>query len=536
MAKLLTEASRKDAITSYSSSTTSNDHSRAWILAVAILGSSMAFIDSTAIALVLPVLQIELGASVPDVQWIIAAYALFLSSLILLGGSLGDHFGRRRVFALGVVLFTIASVSCGLAADAKQLIVARAFQGIGGALLVPGSLAIINISFSKKERGKAFGTWTGFIAITTSLGPVLGGWLVENLSWRWIFFINVPLAFIVLFILFWRVPETRNEKGNGKLDIWGSFLVTIGLSGLILGLIESSNFGFNNPMVFGSLLVGILMIIAFIAYEARTDSPMMPLYLFKSKAFSGGNLITLLLWGAWVGAMFFIPFNFIQIQGYSPTTAGIAFLPMILMLFLLSRWSGGKINRYGAKFLLVIGPILIALGYIMFTIPGVGSSYWTTFLPALVVLGMGMGISVAPLTTVVMGAVDIQYSGLASGINNSVGRVAGLLAVAVLGVVALKAFNSSLDPDLSKLQIPPEYREIINDERIKLAAMEIPEALSSDVKLLLKRAIANSFVDSFRLIMIITGCLALASGVCSWIFFDRVGKRSKTVVKDEKAA
>ncbi|MFQ5788829.1 MAG: MFS transporter, partial [Thermodesulfobacteriota bacterium] len=442
----------------------------------------------------------------------------------------------RRIFALGVVLFTIASVSCGLASDAKQLIVARAFQGIGGALLVPGSLAIINITFSEEQRGKAFGTWSGFIAITTSLGPVLGGWLVENLSWRWIFFINVPLAFIVLFILFWRVPETQNEKGNGRLDLLGSFLITIGLGGVIFGLIESSIFGFSNPIVFGALLFGILMIIAFIAYEARTDSPMMPLYLFKSKAFSGANLVTFLMWGAWAGAMFFIPFNFIQIQGYSPTTAGIAFLPMVLMVFLLSRWSGGKINRYGAKFLLVIGPIFIALGYVMFTIPGVGGSYWTTFFPALVVLGMGMGISIAPLTTVVMGAVDMQYSGLASGINNSVGRIAGLLAIAVLGIVALKTFNSSLDPDLSKLQIPPEYREIINDERIKLAAMEIPEVLSSNLKLLIKRAIENSFIDSFRLIMVITGCLSMACALFSWIFFDGVGKSSKNVFKETKAA
>jgi len=492
-------------------------NSGAWVLAATILGSGMALIDSTAMNVVLPVLQLELSATIATVQWIIEAYALFLASLMLLGGSLGDHFGRRRIFATGVVLFTAASVYCGLAGNAGHLILARVFQGIGGALLVPGSLALINVSFRLEQRGRAIGTWSGFTAITTALGPVLGGWLVDNVSWRTVFFINLPLAIIVLCILFWRVPESRNEVRNGKLDLWGALLVTMGLGGIVFGLIESSNLGFSHPLVFGALLLGSILLIAFIIFEAKIPAPMMPLKLLHSKNFSGANLVTLFLYAAFGGSLFFIPFNLIQVQGYSATSAGAAFLPSILIISLLSRRIGGMVGRHGAKIPLVIGLTMVAFGYLLFAIPGIGGSYWSTFFPAVVVLGLGMAISIAPLTTTVMNAVEENYSGLASGINNSIARVAGLLSIAVLGVIILHAFNTSLDSHLAALKIPPEIKQALVEQRIKLVAIHIPSNISDELKQAIEKSITESFLFSFRVVMLITSGLTLGSAFAAWL-------------------
>lgn len=488
-----------------------------WVLAATILGSSMAVIDGTVVNVALPTLQAQLNATVTDVQWIVESYALFLAALILVGGSLGDRFGRRRIFAYGVALFALASIWCGLSPNVNQLVIARAVQGIGGALLVPGSLAIISASFSGEQRGRAIGTWSGFTAITSALGPVLGGWLVENASWRWIFFLNVPLAVIVLGIVFWRVPESRDEANSGRLDWWGAALATLGLGALVFGLIESSNLGLTHPLVLSCIAVGALMLAAFIFVEASSRAPMMPLYLFKSRTFSGANLLTLLLYSALGGVLFFFPFNLIQVQGYSATAAGAAFLPFILIMFLLSRWSGGLVSRYGAKLPLTLGPVIAAVGFALFAIPEVGGSYWTTFFPAIAVLGVGMAVSVAPLTTTVMGAVKVSQAGIASGINNAVSRTAGLLAIAILSIVVLNAFNRSLDQRLATLGISPEVQQMLAQERIKLAGAEVPPGLSSEVKAILSEVIALSFVDSFRLIMFIAVVLALASALVAFL-------------------
>ena len=493
-----------------------------WVLVATILGSSMAFIDGTVVNVALPVLQKELNATAADVQWVVEAYSLFLASLILVGGSLGDSFGRKRIFAIGIVLFTAASILCGLAPNVTLLIAARAIQGIGGALLVPGSLAIISASFDSKQRGRAIGTWSGFTAITSVIGPVLGGGLVQYASWRWVFFINVPLAAIVLFVLFWRVPESRDTEDIPHLDWWGALLATLGLGGLVFGLIESDNLGLGSPLVLSALAIGVVALIVFVVVEARSRSPMVPLSLFRSRTFSGANLLTLFLYAALGGSLFFVPFNLISVQGYPPSAAGAAMLPMILLLFLLSRWSGGLINRFGAKLPLIVGPVIAACGFALFALPDIGGSYWTTYFPASVVLGLGMAISVAPLTTAVMGAVDAHRAGTASGINNAVSRTAGLLAIAVLGIIVLTVFNGSLDSHLAALNLPNSVLQAINAQRFKLVGIQIP--VGGTTGMLLKQAINESFVAGFRAVMLTAAGLALAAALSSLLLIE--GKKT----------
>src|SRR5256714_5779460 len=345
-----------------------------WILAATILGSSLAFIDGTVVNVALPALQRDLHATAADLLWVIEAYSLFLSALILVGGSLGDHLGRRRIFAAGVALFTLPSVCCGLAPSVTQLVVARAVQGVGGALLVPGSLAIISASFDADHRGQAIGTWSGFTTITSALGPVLGGWLVQTVSWRAVFFINVPLGALTVALLLWRVPESRDEEARGGLDWWGALLVTLGLGGVVFGFIESGTLGLGHPLVVASLAAGALTLGLFVVVEARSQAPMLPLRLFRSRTFSGTNPLTLLLYGALGGTLYFLPLNLQQVQGYSATAAGAALLPFTAIMFALSRWAGGLVTLYGAKRPLTIGPVITGAGFVPVTLPGIGGT------------------------------------------------------------------------------------------------------------------------------------------------------------------
>ncbi len=495
-----------------------------WILVATILGSSMAFIDSSVVNVALPRLQVELGVSTSSVQWVVESYALFLGALILVGGSLGDQFGRKRIFSIGVVIFALASMWCGLSPNIEQLIIARSVQGIGGALLTPGSLSIIRASFDAEQRGKAIGTWSGFSAITSALGPVLGGWIVQNATWRLIFFINIPLAIVVLLISFSRVPESRSEGAGKHLDIVGALLTTIGLGGLVYGLIRAQDAGFADPIVLGCVIGGLIFLAAFVFVEGRSPKPMLPLTLFRSRTFSGTNLLTLFLYAALGGALFFFPFNLISVQGYPPTAAGAALLPFTLLSFSLSRWAGGLVTRYGSKLPLIIGPTIAGVGFILFALPGLGGSYWFTYFPAVIVLGLGMTITIAPLTTTVMGAVEDRYSGAASGVNNAIARIAGLLAVAVLGICIAYAFDGNFIGHLNTLHLSPDLYDALYSQRGRLVGIVIPDSVQGATRMAVRQAIDESFLAGFRLAMFIAAGLAFASALCSVFFVSSPAK------------
>ena len=494
-----------------------------WILTATIVGSSMAFIDGTVVNVALPALQRNLGASATDAQWIVESYALMLAALILVGGSLGDHYGRRRIFSLGVLVFAAASMICGLAQNPEQLIAARAIQGIGGAMLVPGSLSIISAAFSEEERGKAIGTWSGFSGITAALGPVLGGFLIQTVSWRAAFFINVPLAVVVLLIVARHVPESRDPDA-ARLDFPGAALATLGLGGIVFGLIQSSDTGFGNLPVILGLVVGAAALAAFVFVERRSREPMMPLTLFRSRNFSGANLLTLFLYAGLGGALYYFPFNLIQVQGYSATAAGSAFLPFVIITFLMSRWAGGLVTRYGAKLPLMIGPTIAAAGFILFTLPGIGGSYWTTFFPAVVFLGFGMSLVIAPLTTTALNSVAGQHSGLASGVNNAVSRTASLLSIALLGIFVFAAFSNTLDARLSKLDLPPAVVQQMGARKADLGAAQAPQGVGAATRREIKQAVDESFVAGFRSVMYIAAGLALASALISALIIE--GKKA----------
>lgn len=483
-----------------------------WVLAATILGSSLVFIDGTVVNVALPILQTELQATVVEVQWVFEAYALLFAALLLVGGSLGDRLGRRAMFGVGVTVFAAASAACGLAVDARSLIAARAIQGVGAALMAPASLAIISSAFPEERRGWAIGVWSSLTAISSAFGPVLGGWLIENASWRLIFFVNLPIALAVLGATFWRVPESRDEAA-GQLDWWGALLGTVGLGGVVYGLIESSNFGLAHPLVLTALGVGAVSLVLFTLVEARSPMPMMPLGLFRSRTFAGVNLLTFLLYASLSGSLFFLPFNLIQVQSYSTTAAGAALLPFVLVMFALSRWSGALVDRSGAKLPLVAGSLVVAGATALYAVPSIGGSYWTTFFPAITAHGLGMALAVAPLTTVVMGSVDKRHVGLASGINNAVSRIAGLLAIAVMGIILLAAFNRSMDGRLPTLALPSATLQALDEQRGRVGAVEVPPDLTPEVAAEVRGAIDDAFVFAFRLVVLMCAGLALGGAL-----------------------
>ncbi|MEP6965082.1 MAG: MFS transporter [Polaromonas sp.] len=429
--------------------TASRSHRKGYALAATVLGSSMAFIDGSVVNIALPAIQrdfaVGAGANLAAMQWVISAYLLALGSLLLVGGSLGDRYGRRTIFLIGIAIFTTASAACGLAPGTPLLIAMRALQGVGAALLVPASLAIIGSVFEGEARGKAIGTWAAWTAITWAGGPVLGGWLVDTVSWRAIFFLNVPLALATVWLAIYAVPDSRDPDAPQHFDWLGVLLVASGLGALTYGLTLVPERGWRQPSVLWPLLFGLAALAAFALAQARERSPMVPPALFRSRDFVGINLLTLLLYFALGGVLFFLPFVLIGAFGYSAAAAGATLLPFSVIVGLLSSSAGKAMLRLGPRFMLTWGPAIAAGGLALMALPDLGWSYWTGFFPAMVVLGLGMTIAIAPLTTSVMDAVSSAHAGVASGVNNAVARVASLLAVAVLGVVFAAALDGPLN-------------------------------------------------------------------------------------------
>lgn len=486
--------------------------SRPWVIAAAALGSGMAFLDSTVVNVALPAIQADLGATAQDAQWVFGAYALVLAALMLVGGSLGDRYGRRRVFASGVALFAASSLWCALAAGPEQLILARAVQGLGGAMMVPGSLAIIGASFDEERRAKAIGAWSALSGAAMAVGPVLGGFLVESVSWRASFLINVPLAVAALLIALRHVPESRDLDAR-RLDIPGAALAAAGLGGVVYGLIRSSA-GFGDATVLVSLATGLLALAAFVFAEGRSSEPMVPLALFRSRDFDGASLFTFLFYVALTGSLYFLPFLMVQVHGYSAMVAGSVFLPFVAIALVFGRFSGKIMDRFGAKVPLVVASLAATAGFLLFAVPEAEhGSYWMQFFPAMVVQGFGMALVIAPLTTVALNSVEGPHSGLASGVSNAVTRVAGLLAVAVMDVFVFATFSANLDARLGAMELPAEVREAVEAEKAELGAAEAPEGVGAGTAARIEEAVAESFVAGFRLVMLASAGLALASAV-----------------------
>ena len=494
--------------------------SRPWVIAAASLGSGMAFLDSTVMNVALPAVQMNLELSAREVQWVFGAFAVVLAALLLLGGTLGDHYGRRRIFVLGAAIFAVGSVWCALAPGPTQLIAARALQGTGGALLVPASLAIVGASFEGRQRAKAIGLWGALSGLAMAVGPVLGGWLVEDVSWRVAFLITPAMAFVAIPIALWHVPESRDPEAH-KLDLIGAALATIGLGGLVYGLIESSASGFADPVVLAALLLGTLALWAFVFVERREDDPMVPPSLFRSRNFDGANLVTLLFYMSLTGSLYFVPFLMMQVHGYSAFVTGSVFLPFVAMALLLGRLSGYILARFGAKTPLITASLAAALGFALFCVPGVEhGSYWSSFFPAMVVQGFGMALAITPLTTVALGSVESDHSGLASGVNNTAARVAAPLAVAVLGVFIYGVFSTSLDARLDSMNLPGEVRAEMEEAKDHLGAAEAPESVEARKATHIERAIDESFVAGFRTVMVVCVVLALASALAAALLVD----------------
>jgi EmrB/QacA subfamily drug resistance transporter len=481
-----------------------------WVLVATVLASSIAYIDESVVNIALPVIETDLSAPVAVIQWLINAYTICFAALLLIGGTAGDRFGRRRVFVVGTSIFAASSVWCGFAPSITQLIQARALQGFGAALLVPCALALIGATFDETERGKAIGTWAACSSIAAAIGPLLGGLIVDHFTWRWIFLINPFLAIPTIWVALRRVPESRNPRLPAGLDWRGALLGIAGLGSLVFGLIAAPNLGWTDSTVITSLAAGVLVLVIFVREEAHSRSPMMPLDLFRSRSFNGVNLLTLLLYGALAGAFLFLPFDLIQVRGYSATLAGAVFLPFTIIMGALSRWSGGLLDRYGARLPLVIGPAITAVGFGLLALPATEASYWMSFLAPIVLLGIGMAVTVAPLTTLVINAVPASQTGVASGINNAVAALANVLAVAILGAVALGVFNYGLDHRLANLAVSSEVNLAVQGVRGKFVTELPPAIVEGDDRTVAQSIIKDSLGDSIRLVMLLAAVLALA--------------------------
>ena len=498
-----------------------NSREGKWIMASAILASSMAFIDSTALNVVLPSLQKSLQASGADLFWILNAYLLVLAALILIGGSLGDKLGRKKVFMAGILIFICGSAACGISPGVIYLIIFRMIQGIGGALMIPGSLSLISSSIDPKERGKAIGTWSAFTTVVTMGGPALGGALADAGLWRWIFFINIPLGVAALTMIGLQVKESRDEDSDHAIDYPGVIAIATGLALLTFGFLRIPAVGLHNWQVYGSLIVGILLLAAFIFLEFKSKHPMMPLQLFANATFSGANLLTFFLYGGLGAGMLFLSLNMVQVQGYSQLQSGLTFLPFTVVMISLARFAGGLADKYGPRLLLICGPAAAGAGLLILSFVKQTSgpaAYWTTFFPGILVFGLGMSFTVSPLTTAVMGSVSDHFSGTASGVNNAMTRIANVFANAVLGALAVLFFSGALSQQLNGTKISIKEKQEITAQSVNLGNAQVPAIIGANNNAAIKTAYHKSFISAYAKIMRISAGLGFLAALMAFIF------------------
>lgn len=478
-----------------------------WILAATIIASTMAFSDMTIVNVALPVLQQSLGASFAAVQWVVESYTLVLAAMILVGGAIGDLYGRRRVFSIGIVVFALASAGCGLAPDAETLILARGVQGFGAALMMPGSLAIVSASFPRDRQGDAIGLWSVSTGIAMAVAPAFGGWLIDVLSWHAAFLINLPLAAVALAITLRHVPESRSDHARG-LDLLGMALAIVGLGALTYGLIAAGEHGFADPRTFGPLLGGALVLVLFVLAEKHARDPMVPLRMFKLPGFGGVQAYTFLLWAALHGTTFFVPFRLMQVQGLKPTEAGMALLPLIVIASLLSRWFGKLADKVDPRMLLVGGALLTGCGFFLLALPDANTNYLIGFLPPLALMGLGMGMCQVPVTVVALNAAGPSHVGTSSAINNMAARTGGLIAIAVFGLVLAHFYGAALTPALQSAGLPEAAQAALELQRAKLAGAVVPADLSVEQQAAALTAIKSAFISGYRWAMGLAGAMA----------------------------
>jgi EmrB/QacA subfamily drug resistance transporter len=485
------------------------ERDKPWVLGVSILGSSLAFIEGSVVGVALPSMQSSFSIDSASVQWVANAYLLILGAFLLIGGAAGDRFGLRRVFIAGTALFGLGALACGIVNSLSVLIAARVVQGLGAAALVPTSLALISRYFDKAERGRAIGIWAGASALTTAMGPALGGWLVDAFEWPAVFLIVPPIALLAVLLAVWRVPVDVTRT-PGPLDYVGAALLAGALVSLVLAILQIDMF----PPLYWWMLSFVLGI-AFLLRQYKARTPMLPLTLFRIPAFSGVNLMTLLLYGALSGILYFLPFNLIQVQGYSALQTGAAFLPMTFLIGIGSIFAGALTQRFSERQVLTVGPLIAGLGFAACALPGTDTHYMTDWLPAVVLIGIGMTLCVAPLTTVVMNAVDDDRAGLASGVNNTAARLAGVLAIALLTAVAVSAFSSSLEGRLQDAAAHDDVREQLLAQSAMLADLDVPADMEDAAGIGVM--IDQSYVDAFRQIALACAVAAFLSAGISWL-------------------
>jgi len=479
-------------------------------LVTMILCSGVVFLQSTVINVALPRMGQDLNAGLSGLQWIVDGYILTLSALLILGGSLGDRYGRRRVMTVGLVGFGITSIGCGLAPSTPWLIGARVLQGVAGALMVPGSLAVIrDVYRDREERGEAIGQWSGWSGIVTVIGPLVGGWLVDNLSWRWVFFVAVPLIAAAVWLMIRYVPESRADNPPERLDWLGALLITLGLGGIAYGLIEGPVVGWRAPGVLIGLVGGAASLALFPLVEYWKEEPMVPLVLFRSRNFTGANLTTLGVYFALQGTSFFVVLYLQNVVGYSALVAGLVLAPTSLLLLVLSPVFGRLAGERGARLFMTVGPLVCAVGLLLFTRLNQEAAFWTEVLPAIGVFGLGMSATVAPLTATVMSAVSDEFSGVAAAFNNVASRVAGLLAVAGLGVVVSLSFRAVVASRTEDLSLSPEASQAIEKVADEPTGAFDVEHLSPEAR----EAVTASYTVAFHRAMLVSAAMAAAGGV-----------------------